>query len=289
MNKELIVQMQSQFDALARIHPDAAGVEFWFARDLQEPFGYARWENFLTAIQRAIFPHKDRGECAVRSVPHGEPFLDRLQARAGRCRQRPLHLFAVFFGFETAGGVDQASARRETRQHARQNLLLHGAELLQSLTGKTPAGIGSPAQHACIGTGNVQQNTVKSRGVERGGCGGVALDHLHPVLARAVQRGLQDLQAIGIQVHCDQAPLSGHAGRQLRGLAAGRGTGVEHGHARSDIEQIDRRKRSRVLHDEPAFPIAGEVFDPHAVRDQQTGFRRRGVGCEERGRVTGEL
>ena len=23
------------------------GIEFWFARDLQEPLGYARWENFL--------------------------------------------------------------------------------------------------------------------------------------------------------------------------------------------------------------------------------------------------
>ena len=54
MNKELIIQMQSQFDALAQSHPDAAEVEFWFARDLQEPLGYARWENFLTAIQRAI-------------------------------------------------------------------------------------------------------------------------------------------------------------------------------------------------------------------------------------------
>ncbi len=54
MNKELIVQMQNQFDALVRSHPDAAGVEFWFARDLQEPLGYARWENFITAIQRAI-------------------------------------------------------------------------------------------------------------------------------------------------------------------------------------------------------------------------------------------
>lgn len=54
MNKDLIVQMQSHFDALVRTHPDATGVEFWFARDLQEPLGYARWENFLTAIQRAI-------------------------------------------------------------------------------------------------------------------------------------------------------------------------------------------------------------------------------------------
>jgi len=54
MNKELIIQMQSQFDALARSHPEATNVDFWFARDLQEPLGYARWENFLTAIQRAI-------------------------------------------------------------------------------------------------------------------------------------------------------------------------------------------------------------------------------------------
>jgi len=54
MNKELIIQMQSQFDALAQSHPEATNVDFWFARDLQEPLGYARWENFLTAIQRAI-------------------------------------------------------------------------------------------------------------------------------------------------------------------------------------------------------------------------------------------
>ena len=31
MNKELIVQMQSQFDALAQTHPEAADLEFWFA------------------------------------------------------------------------------------------------------------------------------------------------------------------------------------------------------------------------------------------------------------------
>jgi DNA-damage-inducible protein D len=36
-------------------------VEFWFARDLQEPLGYARWENFLTAIQRAIESCKTTG------------------------------------------------------------------------------------------------------------------------------------------------------------------------------------------------------------------------------------
>lgn len=45
--------MQKDFDALAKTIPEE-NVEFWFARDLMEALGYARWENFLTAIQRAI-------------------------------------------------------------------------------------------------------------------------------------------------------------------------------------------------------------------------------------------
>jgi len=52
INRELIQQMQSQFDSLAHKLDD--GTEFWFARDLQKPLGYARWENFLTPIRRAI-------------------------------------------------------------------------------------------------------------------------------------------------------------------------------------------------------------------------------------------
>lgn len=45
MNKEMMSQMQSDFDALVRSHPDSKDVELWFARDLQEPLGYVRWEN----------------------------------------------------------------------------------------------------------------------------------------------------------------------------------------------------------------------------------------------------
>ncbi|SHK90067.1 DNA-damage-inducible protein D [Desulfatibacillum alkenivorans DSM 16219] len=53
MKTETIQILQNRFDALSRKLPDE-GVEFWFARELQEPLGYARWENFLTAIKRAI-------------------------------------------------------------------------------------------------------------------------------------------------------------------------------------------------------------------------------------------
>jgi DNA-damage-inducible protein D len=52
MNRELIQQMQSHFDSLANKLDD--GTEFWFARDLQKPLGYATWQNFSMAIKRAI-------------------------------------------------------------------------------------------------------------------------------------------------------------------------------------------------------------------------------------------
>lgn len=53
MDQQVLQEMQKRLDALAQAFPDER-VEFWFARDLQEPLGYARWENFLIAIQRAI-------------------------------------------------------------------------------------------------------------------------------------------------------------------------------------------------------------------------------------------
>jgi len=53
MKSETIQILQNQFDAISQRIP-GEDVEFWFARDLQEPLGYARWENFQTAIKRAI-------------------------------------------------------------------------------------------------------------------------------------------------------------------------------------------------------------------------------------------
>lgn len=53
MDRLSIQKLQNRFDALSQTIP-GEGIEFWFARDLMEPLGYARWENFLTAIKRAI-------------------------------------------------------------------------------------------------------------------------------------------------------------------------------------------------------------------------------------------
>lgn len=59
-NSEVIKKLQSHFDSLAQITPEE-GIEFWFARDLQEPLGYAKWENFLTTIMRAVESCKTTG------------------------------------------------------------------------------------------------------------------------------------------------------------------------------------------------------------------------------------
>jgi DNA-damage-inducible protein D len=53
MESRAIQLMKSRFDDLSQNIPEE-GIEFWFARDLMEPLGYARWENFQTAINRAI-------------------------------------------------------------------------------------------------------------------------------------------------------------------------------------------------------------------------------------------
>ena len=60
MNNDLIHKMQNQLDSLVRIVQDE-NIEFWYARDLQEPLGYARWDNFLTAIRRSIDSCKTTG------------------------------------------------------------------------------------------------------------------------------------------------------------------------------------------------------------------------------------
>lgn len=60
MTDSTVPQLTARFDELSQRMPDD-GIEFWFARDLMEPLGYARWENFTTAINRAIESCKSTG------------------------------------------------------------------------------------------------------------------------------------------------------------------------------------------------------------------------------------
>jgi len=51
VEKRLITQAISNFDAIRHIE---YGVEFWFARDLQELLGYSEWRNFKKVIEKSV-------------------------------------------------------------------------------------------------------------------------------------------------------------------------------------------------------------------------------------------
>lgn len=56
MEKNRIIQYKSLFDKVVHSIEDERNdkIEVWYARELQSVLGYARWENFLVAIHRAI-------------------------------------------------------------------------------------------------------------------------------------------------------------------------------------------------------------------------------------------
>ena len=51
MDKKLVEALTNQLNSIVN---QTNGVEFWYARELQEFLGYSRWENFETAIKRAM-------------------------------------------------------------------------------------------------------------------------------------------------------------------------------------------------------------------------------------------
>ena len=53
MERNTIIPLKNTFDRIVHTS-EVDNIEFWYARELQELLGYARWENFETAIKRAM-------------------------------------------------------------------------------------------------------------------------------------------------------------------------------------------------------------------------------------------
>ncbi len=84
MDKLKINQYKSTFDGIAQYieNEQKEKVEIWFARELQTILGYARWENFVVAINRAVESSKTQG---INMDDHFREVTKMVELGSGKC------------------------------------------------------------------------------------------------------------------------------------------------------------------------------------------------------------
>ncbi len=75
MDKELVIHLFSAFEKIKKIDADS-GMEFWFARELQEVLGYARWENFAKVVEKAKIACNSSGHNVIDHFPDITKMID---------------------------------------------------------------------------------------------------------------------------------------------------------------------------------------------------------------------
>jgi len=268
MSTEIVKRMQPQFDAMAQSIPDAS-IEFWYARDLQEPLGYVRWENLLTAINRAIqsceatgYSVDDhfRGVTKMVSIGSGaeRPVEDFMLTRYacyliamnGDPRKEPIAFAQSYFASETRKQeLIEDRMRLQARMEARDRLKESEKTLSQNIYGRgvDDAGFGrirSSGYTALFGGHSTQMMKSKL---------GVALarplaDFL-PTLTIAAKNLATEMTNHNVQ----QADLQGESAitqehvqnnHSVRGMLGQRGIKPEQLPAEEDLKKLERRVKS---------------------------------------------
>ena len=267
MDLQKINEYKSRFDTIAKHIEDDNGdtMEVWYARELQNVLGYARWENFVVAINRAIESCKTQniniddhfrevtkmvvlGSNAERSVK--DFMLTRyacyLIAQNGDPKKEEIAFAQSYFAVQTRNAeLIEERLQLLSRLETRERLRCSEKQLSQNIyqRGVDDKGFGrirSKGDTALFGGVNTEQ--MKQRlGVKNG----ALADHL-PTLTIAAKNLATEMTNYNVE----QKDLQGEMpitnehiqnNQSVRGMLLQRGIRPEELPAAEDIKKVERR------------------------------------------------
>lgn len=267
MDLQKINEYKSRFDTIAKHIEDDNGdtMEVWYARELQNVLGYARWENFVVAINRAMESCKTQniniddhfrevtkmvvlGSNAERSVK--DFMLTRyacyLIAQNGDPKKEDIAFAQSYFAVQTRNAeLIEERLQLLSRLETRERLRCSEKQLSQNIyqRGVDDKGFGrirSKGDTALFGGVNTEQ--MKQRlGVKSG----ALADHL-PTLTIAAKNLATEMTNYNVE----QKDLQGEMpittehiqnNQSVRGMLLQRGIRPEELPAAEDIKKVERR------------------------------------------------
>lgn len=266
MKQEIIVRLHKSFEEAAH---EKDGVEFWFARDLQDLLGYTQWRNFLEVIDKAktasanakqnmddhfadVSKMVDIGSGAERSIE--DIILTRyacyLIAQNGDPRKDEIAFAMNYFAVQTRKQELLEQRLKEwERLQAREKLSLSEKELSGLIFQKGIdesgfARIRSKGDHALFGG-----KTTKDMKVKLGVPGSRALADFLPTITIKAKDFAIEITNFNIRkddLNSEQAITSEHIknNRDVRGVLLKSGIRPETLPAEVDIKKIERKVKS---------------------------------------------
>ena len=267
MDIQKINHYKSAFDQIAKSVKDNDGnsVEVWYARELQPQLGYARWENFVVAIGRAIESCKTLGISiddhfreVTKMVPLGSgserPIQDfmltryacYLIAQNGDPKKEEVAFAQSYFAVQTrkAELIEERLneiARLDTRERLRASEKQLSKNIYQR--GVDDRGFGrirSKGDQALFGGLSTEQ-MKKRLGIKSG----ALADHL-PTLTIAAKNLATEMTNYNVEqkdLHGEMSITAEHVqnNRSVRGMLGQRGIKPEELPPAEDIKKVERR------------------------------------------------
>ena len=197
--------------------------------------------------------------------------VDRAAAQPGLARQQRVDLLLAFLGLERADAIDERPPGLRQRDRARRAAGACSRRAARDRVSRfEPGDVRMAADRAGRRAGRVEQHGVERAPADHGRVGADAGRR-----PRAQAREILVERASSRSAERSTAITSRARGRELRGLAAGRGAEIGDALARNVAEQPRRQRRGGVLHPPGAFRVSRAVAAPAPCAASRTRAGRQ--------------